>query len=81
MTSVSDGHIILTLGQQVGSGHAEPGSNHDLLSSSRALYRLSCRAPLGRAKSQIRCADTNLFVVVVVAAAVVTDQVSLSATS
>ena len=47
MTSLSAGHIILTPTQPVGSragGHSGDRA-HDLLTKSRALYRLSYRAP------------------------------------
>ena len=46
MTSVSAGHIILTPTQPVGSGQPHRESNPNILSRSRALYRLSYRAPL-----------------------------------
>ena len=46
MTSISAGHIILTPTQPVESGRPQRGSNPDLLTRSRALYRLSYRAPL-----------------------------------
>ena len=49
MTSVSAGHIILTPTQPVGSGRPQRGGGgdrtRDLLTRSRALYRLSYRAP------------------------------------
>ena len=41
MTSASAGHIILTPTQPVGSGRPQPGSNRNLLTKSRGLYRLS----------------------------------------
>ena len=46
MTSVSAGHIILTPTQPVGSGRPHGNRTRDLLTRSRALYRLSYRAPL-----------------------------------
>ena len=46
MTSASAGHIILTPTQPVGSAGGHSGNRtRDLLTRSRALYRLSYRAP------------------------------------
>ena len=45
MTSFLAGHIILTPNQPVGSGRPQRDRTRDLLTRSRALYRLSYRAP------------------------------------
>ena len=66
MTSVSAGHIILTPTQPVGSECGRPRGDRtrDLLTRSRALYRLSYRAPRGYDKDLteiVRTANSFAF--------------------
>ena len=57
MTSVSASHIILTPTQPVGSRRPQ----RDLLTRSRALYRLSYRAPLIMDEGTLTVQDYKAF--------------------